>query len=146
MANPSEPEMTLAKVVVRYPDGRLVKGFTGDFSPHRETFHVHEAGVPSDTPPREINLAELKAVFFVKSLDGDIGHAKSNLFDPTDRTPGRKIRVLFKDGEELRGYSPDFLSTRAGFFLLPADLRSNADLFYVDAAATEKVSLITPIL
>jgi hypothetical protein len=87
-------------------------------------------------------VAGLKGVFFVKDLEGDLGHAKSNIFDPSDSSPGRKIRVLFKDGEVLMGYTSDYLSSRPGFFVLPADPRSNADRCYIVIEATERISLI----
>ena len=135
------PEHSLTKVVARYQDGKVIKGLTRDFVPYTDVFHIYERDATGGGS-REILVRELKAVFFVKDLDGDLGHAKSNMFDPADLTPGRKIRVLFKDGEVLMGYTPDFLSTRPGFFVLPADLRSNSDRCYILTAATERVSLI----
>jgi len=128
----------MAKVVARYQNGRVVKGFTVDFTPLQDHFHLLEAG-PEQRQPWEIRVCELKGVFFVKDLVGDLGHAKSNVFDPQDQTPGRKIRVQFKDGEVLAGFTPDFSPVRSGFFLLPADLQSNTDRCYIVAAATEKV-------
>jgi len=139
MSQPFTPGRTMAKVVARYLNGRVVKGFTVDFSPLQDRFHLVEAGAGAGQL-REIRLSELKGVFFVKDLVGDLGHAKSNVFDPEDTTPGRRVRVRFKDGETLAGFSPDYLPVRSGFFLLPADLASNTDRCYVIAAAAEKVS------
>ena len=139
MSQPYESGRTMAKVVARYLNGRVVKGFTGDFTPFQDRFHIVEPGAEA---MREILIAELKGVFFVKDLAGDLGHAKSNVFDPGDATPGRRVRVRFKDGETLAGFTPDYLPVRSGFFLLPADLDSNTDRCYVVAAATEKVSAI----
>jgi len=130
----------MTKVVAHYQNGRVVKGLTLDFSPLQDRFHIVVPGVES----REIKVSELKGVFFVKDLVGDLGHAKSNVFHPEDDTPGRRIRVQFKDGEALAGFSPDFLPVRSGFFLLPADLGSNTDRCYVVAAATEKVTALMP--
>ena len=140
MSQPYESGRTMAMVVARYLNGRIVKGFTVDFTPFQDRFHIVEA---EDGAMREIRLSELKGVFFVKDLAGDLGHAKSNVFDPADATPGRRIRVRFKDGETLAGFTPDYLPMRSGFFLLPADLKSNTDRCYVVASATEKVSPIT---
>lgn len=139
LQRPSTPETIRNKVVAHYQDGRIAKGLTADFVPYADSFHLQERG----GVPREVRISELKGVFFVKDLEGDLGHAKSNIFDPADSTPGRKIRVLFKDGEVLMGYTPDFLSSRPGFFVLPADLRSNSDRCYIVTAATEKISLIS---
>jgi hypothetical protein len=141
MVQQKNVEPVMVKVVARYPDGRVVKGLTGDFSQYKDHFHVHDVNDP-EAPPRQVRIADLKAVFFVKDLAGDMGHAKSNIFDPYDRTPGQKIRINFKDGEELRGFSPDYLPSKAAFFVLPADLRGNIDRCYVVAAATQKVTII----
>ena len=138
---PGSAEPIMVKVVARYPDGRVVKGHTADFSQFKDHFHIRKPDAPGE-PPVRILVSELKAVFFVKDLQGDLGHAKSNLFDPDDRTPGRKVRVLFLDGEELWGFSPDYLSSRSAFFVLPADLRGNIDRCFVVVAATRKVSLV----
>jgi hypothetical protein len=130
----------MAKVVARYRDGRVVKGLSLDFTPFREHFHVAAAG--GGLPEREVRLADLKGVFFVKDLEGDLGHAKSNLFDPQDRAPGRKVRIQFKDGEVLAGFSLDYLPVRPGFFLLPADRNANADRCYVLVAATARITVV----
>jgi hypothetical protein len=129
-------------VVARYRNGQVIKGLTRDFAAYADRFHLFERGA-ANPAPREILVAELKGVYFVRDLDGDLGHAKSNIFDPSDTTPGRRIRVQFRDGEVMTGYTPDYLSTRPGFFVLPADLRGNADRCYIVAAATEKISLIS---
>ncbi len=141
MVQDKKVEPPTVKVVARYPNGRVVKGLTGDFSQHREVFHIHDVNDPL-AAPQEIRIADLKAVFFVKDLVGDMGHAKSNIFDPYDRTPGQRIRVQFKDGEELRGFTPDYLPSKAAFFVLPADLRGNVDRCFVVAASTQKITLI----
>jgi len=139
MQRPTAPGPIRSRVVARYQDGRVAKGLTADFVPYSDAFHLLDRDAQK---VREIRFAELKGLYFVKDLDGDLGHAKSNIFDPSDLTPGRKIRVLFKDGEVLMGYTPDFLSTRPGFFVLPADLNSNADRCYIVTSATEKISLV----
>lgn len=138
------PEPTVNKVVAHYQNGTVVKGWTRDFKPDAEHFHILENWTPG-AEPRRVRLPELKAVFFVKDLAGDLGHAKSNIFDPADRTPGRKVRVLFKDGEVMMGYTPDYEAERPGFFVLPADLRSNADRCFLVTAATERISLISTV-
>ena len=60
------------KVVARYRNGRVVKGFTVDFTPFQDRFHIVEAG--AETPQlREILVAELKGVFFVKDRVPPVG-------------------------------------------------------------------------
>jgi len=99
------------KIVIRYSDGSLQKGITNDFFPNKEIFHVIPAGAVPDGKPLEIRIAELKAIFFVKEFGGIPGYDDKREFEPDKPIVGRKIRVLFKDGELIvgttNGYQPD---------------------------------------
>lgn len=119
------------KVVIRYADGRLVKGYTNDFFPNKPTLHV-SAG-PNDHGA-VIRVGELKAVFFVKDFMGNPEHEESNAFD--GRKPsGRKAEVTFKDNEVIVGTTLGYDPGRLGFFLMPADPDSNnIRVFAVNAA------------
>ena len=46
------------KVVVRFTDGRVLKGTTADFFPNKDTFHVSAAGASDWENPLEINLQD----------------------------------------------------------------------------------------
>jgi hypothetical protein len=127
------------KVVVRYADGRTVKGTTSDFVPAKDLFHVTEAASPPGTRPLEVRTADLKAVFFVRDLAGDPQHRERNEFDPTHPVVGRHIRVEFADGEVLVGTTQGYQPNRPGFFLEPADDESNIERCYVVAAAVRNV-------
>ncbi len=127
------------RVVARYRDGRMVKGSTADFLPTKEMFHVApEAG----GAPVAVQIRELKAVFFVRDLDGHPEHRKTNDFDPAKPPIGRKIRVTFFDGEVLVGTTQAYQPGRPGFFLVPADPASNTERCYVVGAATTDVALL----
>ncbi len=130
------------RVVVRYADGRIVKGTTADFVPTKDLFHVNLMTDTAGTKPMEIHMSELKALFFVKDYAGDSKHAESNEFDPSHPPAGRKIRVEFKDGEILVGTTTGYQAGRPGFFLVPADLDSNMDRCYIITAAAKKVSFM----
>jgi len=113
------------KVVVRLIDGNLIKGVTTDFFPGKDVFHVSVANAPAGTKPVEINIRNMKAVFFVKDLTGNPQHVKQNEFDPKHPPVGRRI-------------NPE----RSGFFVVPADADSNNDRCYVITAATQDISFI----
>ncbi|BDU77814.1 DUF6982 domain-containing protein [Mesoterricola sediminis] len=130
------------QVVARYQDGHLIKGHTVDFTPTSERFHVYPLGSYPGAKPLEIDVTDLKGVFFVKNLQGNPAHVKRNIFEPTNLTPGRKVRVVFKDGEVLLGHAQGYHPERKGFFILPADQRSNNERCYVLAAATREVSIL----
>ncbi|MGA2079406.1 MAG: hypothetical protein ABSH53_02155 [Holophaga sp.] len=55
-------------------------------------------------------------------------------------TPGRRIRVVFKDGEVLTGLARGYRPDRAAFFVMPADQRSNHERCFVVAAATREIA------
>jgi hypothetical protein len=130
------------KVVVRFADGRIVKGTTADFFPTKDLFHVNVTGNSSGSKAVEINKSDLKALFFVKDFQGSPQHVESNEFDQSHPPAGRRIRVVFKDGEVLIGTTTGYQPGRPGFFLVPADSDSNIDRCYVVTAATREVSFL----
>ena len=114
---------TPGRVVVRYAGGRVLKGYA-DFDPEQPSFRF----VPLDDPDGEgveVAVRELKAVFFVRSFDGDPTHDESkDLYQP--RPPDtRKVSVHFRDGEELVGHTRQLDRHRAGLFFAPLDPQSN---------------------
>lgn len=129
------------KVAAHFQDGRVVKGTTADFTPAKAAFHIlsGEAGAAHLV---EVRLEELKGLFFVKDLEGDLGHAKSNLFDLKDLTPGRRIRILFRDGEVMKGYTQGYEPGRPGFFVIPADRQSNTERAYIVTAAAADIAFL----
>ena len=130
------------QVIARYQNGQVVKGFTEDFSPAKGTFHLLAPDSSPGTRPLAIHLLELKGVFFVRHLDGHPAHMKRNAFDPTNLTEGRRIRVVFRDGEVLQGHTRNYHAERRGFYLLPADQRSNNERCFVLRAATREITLL----
>jgi uncharacterized protein DUF6982 len=126
---PSSPRRRLwvsrspGRIVVRYADGRVLKGYA-DFDPEQTTFLLAPLG-GADTDAVEVAMSDLKAVFFVRSFDGDPGRDESkDLYQP--RPPGtRKVSVRFRDGEELVGHTRQLDRHRAGLFFTPLDPESN---------------------
>jgi hypothetical protein len=126
------------RVVARFTDGRMLKGITRDFSVSRDFFHVipPEAGAA----PVRVALAALKAVFFVKDHVGNKDYNEKKQFDRL--VPGRKLQVVFKDGETIVGSTTAYDAARPGFFMTPADPKSNNDRIYVVARAVRAVAFI----
>ncbi|MBN2246011.1 MAG: hypothetical protein JW755_09220, partial [Candidatus Aminicenantes bacterium] len=112
------------KVVARYIDGRIVKGLSQDFFPNKDRFHVYPAD-KSSGEAAEIFLKELKAVFFVRDFVGNFQYNERKEYLEGDKPSGRKIEVTFKDGEVLVGTTLGYDPSRPGFFLFPADPKSN---------------------
>jgi hypothetical protein len=130
------------KVVARFADGRIIKGMTADFFPNKDAFHVSTVNAAGVAAPMEISTRDLKALFFVKDFEGDPDHSERNEFDASRPAIGRRLRVVFKDGEVLVGTTTGYQLGRPGFFLEPADPTSNIERCYVIVGATAEVRFI----
>ncbi|TET17228.1 MAG: hypothetical protein E3J78_07835 [Candidatus Cloacimonadota bacterium] len=129
------------KVIARYKDGRMVKGFTLDFSPIKSIFHIATPKEQNEESTYEIEMEELKAIFFVKSHEGDKEYKEKKKFEEVDSSHlmGLKIQVEFHDGEIIRGKTMVYNANKKGFFIFPVDPRSNNERIYVVSSALEKV-------
>jgi hypothetical protein len=130
------------KVVARYADGRVLKGMTADFFPGKDLFHLNPVTGPDTGSSTEIRIQELKAVFFVKDFEGNPDYREYRVLDAQHAALGRRIKVLFKDGEVIMGTTTGYQPSRPGFFVEPADPGSNNERCYVVAAATSEVSFL----
>jgi len=130
------------KIVARFIDGRLERGYTTDFLPHREVFHIvsKEEGKNKTTA---IKMSELKAVFFVKELEGmdkDRPVIKRDFEDVGDKKLiGKKVKVIFNDGEELLGLTLGYSPQRRGFFFTPIDPESNNERIFAVLTAVKGI-------
>lgn len=129
--------VTHRKVVARYLDGRLVKGYTFDFGPAQPRFHVFAESSASGAST-QVLLRDLKALFFVRDLAGDPARHDATKFPPGAAT-GPHVEVRFRDGELMVGTVEGSATDSPGFFLVPADPGSNNLRVYVLAAATRSV-------
>ncbi|HET9326871.1 MAG TPA: hypothetical protein VFQ05_08880 [Candidatus Eisenbacteria bacterium] len=126
------------RVVARFGDGKVLKGTTQDFFPNRPSFHL----LPADGGASiEIRCKQLKALFFVKTFEGDRQRKDVRGFvtAPAETAQGKKIAVRFKDAEVICGYSLSYTPDREGFFIFPADGGSNNLRIYVVTASTTEV-------
>jgi hypothetical protein len=132
----------LGMVVLRFRDGRLLKGTTQDFFPDRAEIHLHEDGDES-RPPVKVALSGLKAVFFVRTFEGDRTHETNDEL-ATARGQGRKVVVHFEDGEILRGFTVGYNPSKRGFFVIPSDEECNNMRVYVFNEAVERIEWWKP--
>ena len=133
-------ELERGKIVVHYADGRIKKGYSYDFYPNKPCFYLLPlvAGFSFSDERVKVPMEDLKAVFFVRDFVGDSSYNERKYFAEGERPPGRKVEVRFKDGEVLVGSTVGYDRQRPGFFLIPADLKSNnLKVFAVSAAVTQ---------
>jgi hypothetical protein len=131
--------MEPVKVVARYSNGTVIKGFTQDFSPNKDRFHV----IPADKRPPgtiEIFVSRLKAVFMVRDFQGNPEYRERKAFIKGESVSGLKLELTFADGEvlvgsALLGYDPK----RQGNFLIPADQKCNNTRVFAISSAVKSV-------
>jgi hypothetical protein len=133
--------METLKVVARYIDGRVSKGLSQDFFPNKDRFHIYPADKAS-SETIEIFLKELKAVFFVRDFVGNFQYDERKEYVEGDKPSGRKIEVTFKDGEVLVGTTLGYDPSRPGFFLFPADPKSNNVRVFAVTTSVKKVRFL----
>jgi hypothetical protein len=128
-----------AKIVARYLDGKMIKGFTQDFAPNKIHFHLFpdETGAPKESV--KVLLSELKAVFFVRDFMGRPDYDERKHYPPGERPSGRVVEVTFIDGEVLVGSTLGYDPKRPGFFIFPADPLSNNTRIFVSSQSVRKV-------
>jgi uncharacterized protein DUF6982 len=127
-------------IVARYADGRMIKGVTQDFSVDKPEFHVFEDGNES-AKAIAVPVADLKAVFFVRTYAGNKAHQEYKLFDRA-KVKARKILVSFHDGEKLVGLTLGYNASKQGFFVTPADPDTNNTRVYVVNRAVRAIHWI----
>ena len=128
------------KVIAHYLDGSLLKGYVQDFNPSSTYFHLLD-DITSGTIPTLINTSELKALFFVKTFEGNREYSERKLFNEGDQQ-GRRVEVTFKDGEVLQGSALGYDPNLLGFFLLPVDHYSNNIRIYVVISNVENLRFL----
>jgi len=128
-----------SKIVVRFQNGKMVKGYTQNFFPNRPVFHVLPVDAARGTEPAEIAVSELKAVFFVRDFTGKKDYDERKVLAPGEKVQGRLIEVTCRDGEVLAGSTTGYDPKRPGFFFFPVDPKSNNIKVYILSSAIRGV-------
>ena len=130
------------KVVIQFGD-RVIKGYLESTTwntieellsnaPHNapDTFRIRR--LESDEV-EEISTADVKAVFYVNSFNGNSEHKELNFYSRAPIVHGIWVRCQFRDGEVMEGmvYNSLRYLVDPGFFLLPTAPGSNNKLVYV---------------
>jgi hypothetical protein len=129
------------RVVARFADGRVVKGYTYDFSPGKKGFHVTSSLREKARNADEVPFSNLKAVFFVDSFEGNKDHpaAPDPGAEETQTDSTIKVKATFHDGETITGTTLAFSRDREGFFMTPIDKQSNNTRVFVIFNAVDKM-------
>jgi len=107
--------MGATKVVASYADGKVIRGFTQDFFPNKDRFHLIPAD-KSSASAIEVSMKNLKAIFMVRDFNGDPHYTEQKKYLKGEKPSGQKIEVTFADGEVVVGSTLGYDTKRSGFF------------------------------
>lgn len=130
-------------IIAHFKSGKLLKGYTDDFVPAQETFRLRSAYGEGKENTYEVRTNDLKALFFVKTLEGNKDYDEKKRFDDVDsrNLRGIKIKAEFTDGEIIKGTSFDYGKNFRGFYIIPVDPLSNNEKVYVIADSTRHIAI-----
>ena len=135
--------MARLKIVAHLRTGKLLKGYADLPLPTDQVGVV--ASVPITLPKQialetfdthkkhTIPVTSLKALFFVKSFEGNPQYAEIKFFNGEPKIEGLWVQLAFVDGERLEGIVHNSLAflNEAGFLMKPPDPNSNNQAVYV---------------
>ena len=124
------------KVVIHFKDGSIKKGNTNDFLPNKKSFHLNIL----DGNVEEIEVEDMKALFFVKDHEGDKDHKPK--YEDVIPGGGKKVEVSFHDGETIVGYVLGYSPDRQGFMMTPGDLSANNERVFVVRTAVNRITFL----
>jgi len=130
--------MERTQIVARYSNGKIIKGYTLDFFPNKDRFHVTSVDKPSDRPI-EVMVNQLKAVFVVRDLKGNPQYVERKSYMEEETPYGTPLEITFEDGEVMVGSSMGFDLRRQGFFITPADPNCNNLRVFVVCSAVKRI-------
>ncbi len=134
--------MDRVKVVVRYPDNRLLKGYTFNFNPDSPFIDIFPAASGPEGEAIQVEANDLKAIFFVRDFEGNPSYNDRRFVPDGEWLTGRKVEVTFTDGEVLLGTTMGYDPRRIGFFVFPIDPRSNNLRVFVVNRSTRSVRYV----
>ncbi len=126
------------QVVAHFLDGQLIKGTSLDVVPGKPDCHIRT----SDQGMVDVQLADLKALYFVKSLAGDSTHeyAVEPLAGDPRLAGSKRISLTFKDGEQLEALCNRYPPLGRHFFVLPVDSAGNTIRVLVNREAVVEMA------
>ncbi|ABC79843.1 DUF6982 domain-containing protein [Anaeromyxobacter dehalogenans] len=80
--------------------------------------------------PERIPTDKVKAIFFMLA-PGEAAPAAE----------GKRVRVTFRDGRQVAGFSPDYREDGPGFFMVPADTRTSTARIWIYRSAVRQVAV-----
>jgi uncharacterized protein DUF6982 len=134
---PGAQNSSWQKIVVRYTEGQILKGYTQDFNAARAQFSLWPSVTSTARERVIVPLARLKGIFFVRDFAGNPGYVER--VDSDQPHHGRRIAVTLVDEEIITGRTLNYRADGQGFFVIPADPLSNNIRIFIVATAVREV-------
>jgi hypothetical protein len=114
------------RVIIHTVEGQVKRGAIRDVDLLDESIPLEQQ---TGFAPERIPIKRVKAIFFML---------------PTGSRPpqldGQKIRITFIDGRQVAGFSHDYKSTGEGFFVIPADTRTNTSRIFIYRSSVQAIA------
>jgi hypothetical protein len=137
-ANDDGAAGTWQPVIGKYRDGRLINGYTSDFSPSKPSLHV--APAPSAKDASFLELTELDALFFLRDGGGD---DVSTTDESREAAPhGRKVAFVLPSGELLTGSTLNYSRHSSGVFVYPVERDFGVSRVFVTHSGIRNLRLL----
>jgi len=91
-------------------------------------------------------MKDLKAIFMVWHFVGHSLYKEQKKYIEGEKPSGKKVEVTFIDGEVLVGTTLGYDPKRQGFFIFPADPKSNNIRVYVVSSVIKKSAIYNSTL
>jgi hypothetical protein len=114
------------RVIIHTLEGQVKRGIIRDVDLLDEAIALEQQ---TGFTPERIPGKRVKAIFFMLPAGAR-----------QPQTEGEKIRVTFNDGRQVAGFSKDFRSGGQGFFLIPADNRTNTARIFVYRSSVQAIA------
>jgi type IV pilus assembly protein PilB len=132
--------ITSNKVVARFLDGRILKGWCLSFHPEKPVLKIEAV---DRTTSYEIDWEDLKALFFVREFEGLKRGSEDAVLaqaSPVSKL-SQHVHLEFLDGEVIQGYAEGLKRERKGFFITPMDPQSNNLRIFIPRTALRKLNV-----
>ena len=113
------------RVIIHTIEGQVKRGTIRDIDLLDQAVHLEQQ---TGFAPERIPVSRLKAVFFMLPAGSR---------PPT--ASGQKLRVTFNDGRQVAGFCSDYSSNAPGFFVVPADNRTNTARIFIYRSSVQSV-------
>lgn len=114
------------RVIIHTVEGQVKRGTIRDADLLDEVISLEQQ---SGFAAEQIPGKRVKAIFFMLAAGAR-----------QPQVEGQKIRVTFNDGRQVAGFSQDFQGSTPGFFVIPADQRTNTARIFIYRSSVQAVA------